>query len=78
MVSMATCIESGARLQMKISYDWTVKMYKKSNSENEKMFLKNKVLRLRPHNNLCSCYYNLTVMWLNEKHQSKKKKNEVL
>lgn len=74
MVSMATCIERGVRLQMKISYDWTVRSIK-TNSENEgEMFLKNEVLRLKPHNKICGCHYNLTVMWLIQKYYQSEKK----
>lgn len=71
---MATCIEKGVRLQMKISCDWTVKKYKKSNFENErKLFFKNEVLQFKPHK-ICGCYNNLTVMWLTEKYYQSKKK----
>lgn len=64
MVSMATCIERGARLEMKISYDWTVRSIKRNSKNEGEVFLKNEVLQLKPHNKICGCYYNLTVMWL--------------
>lgn len=75
MVSMATCIERRVRLQMKISYGWTERSIK-TNSENEegKCFFFKEVLQLKPHNKICGCYYNLTVMWLSEKYYQGEKK----
>lgn len=81
MVSMVTCIERRVRLQMKISYDWTVRSIK-TNSENEEemffFFFKKEVLRLKSHNKICGCYYNLTVMWLSEKYCQGEKKWVIL